>query len=759
MMNLIKGKQKIMILLCMIVILLFVSCGQNVEQKDEAAASFIDNLEDYGYIADYETMDSGSNCLLCSFCFQGDSLYYIKNMFSPESYTYTSYAFCKRKLEENSSEEILFQIKDPEGVEIHPSACSVFSDERVVLVSAIYQGEQECYMLQLLEPDGEEIYAVNITDELLKDNSSADVMKCVTDADENIYLLSRDQILVYEAEGALLFSLPAKGEQFLNMGTSNNGSVFVTQRIGEEIEVSRINVKERGYSDACRKFERDIRGELLTAGGNTAVLLDDTTGLFIFEPQNQKCTELLKWMDIGAEARVIKEIHMSDSGNVFLLLREITAADDICKLCILTRTLKSEMPSQQVITIGTANCTQLLEYAVTQYNKENLEYQIEIVDYMQGVDTESSEDIWYDAVQKLRMDIITGNAPDIIDFTQVGLDHVQLMEKGFFEDLYSYIDNSEELCRADLVQPVLEAYTTDGKLPCVPTAVYINTLAIKKSAVGDETSWTPDDFIALAGKQPADMQIIEWPTNQSILDICTGYDMDSYIDPITGKCSFDSEEFKRSLEFANSFPEENEESYRTPELLAENKLLMSRGFIADIIDIKRYDADFNGDLVFIGYPSRSGEGISSFTGRNALGITSQSENKEGAWMFIQSLFTEESQTGMYVVGIPVLQSVYDEKVAAVMQKYYDLDEDGNEIEVPGPSGSIFFQGTYAVSEAEAEQFEELMENTHKVLLGPGLEVDKIIREEAAPYFTGQKSVDEVTEIIQNRVQLYINENK
>ena len=35
----------------------------------------------------------------------------------------------------------------------------------------------------------------------------------------------------------------------------------------------------------------------------------------------------------------------------------------------------------------------------------------------------------------------------------------------------------------------------------------------------------------------------------------------------------------------------------------------------------------------------------------------------------------------------------------------------------------------------------------------------IVTEEAAPYFEGQKSVDEVADIIQRRVKTYVNENR
>lgn len=36
---------------------------------------------------------------------------------------------------------------------------------------------------------------------------------------------------------------------------------------------------------------------------------------------------------------------------------------------------------------------------------------------------------------------------------------------------------------------------------------------------------------------------------------------------------------------------------------------------------------------------------------------------------------------------------------------------------------------------------------------------EIITEEVAPYFAGQKSVDEAAEVMQNRVQLYMNESR
>ena len=47
----------------------------------------------------------------------------------------------------------------------------------------------------------------------------------------------------------------------------------------------------------------------------------------------------------------------------------------------------------------------------------------------------------------------------------------------------------------------------------------------------------------------------------------------------------------------------------------------------------------------------------------------------------------------------------------------------------------------------------------KVSEGMDEQILMIIKEEAAAYFAGQKSVDAVAGVIQSRVQLYVNENR
>ena len=61
-----------------------------------------------------------------------------------------------------------------------------------------------------------------------------------------------------------------------------------------------------------------------------------------------------------------------------------------------------------------------------------------------------------------------------------------------------------------------------------------------------------------------------------------------------------------------------------------------------------------------------------------------------------------------------------------------------------------------LSADEEKQFRGLINTTTKVM-GDNDEVMNIICEEAGAYFSGQKSLDETADIIQNRVTNYVNE--
>ena len=90
-----------------------------------------------------------------------------------------------------------------------------------------------------------------------------------------------------------------------------------------------------------------------------------------------------------------------------------------------------------------------------------------------------------------------------------------------------------------------------------------------------------------------------------------------------------------------------------------------------------------------------------------------------------------------------------------------LDETGNPI-VKDPGMTISYSDweyTYrTASREEADLVLDLIAAAKPVSYSEGNEVIAIINEEAEAYYQGQKTGDEVAEIIQSRIRVYVNEN-
>ena len=133
------------------------------------------------------------------------------------------------------------------------------------------------------------------------------------------------------------------------------------------------------------------------------------------------------------------------------------------------------------------------------------------------------------------------------------------------------------LSKDDFFENIVDSYTFDGKLVGIPKSFTLNTIVGKTSEVGDKKGWTIDDIIAYAGQHEG-ASLFEGMTKSGMLYTLLAYDLDSYIDWETGKCSFDSEDFQKVLEFVNTFPEEYDwqnDDRSTPAKIQSGEVLLN----------------------------------------------------------------------------------------------------------------------------------------------------------------------------------------
>lgn len=378
--------------------------------------------------------------------------------------------------------------------------------------------------------------------------------------------------------------------------------------------------------------------------------------------------------------------------------------------------------------------------AVRDFNTSQDEYIIELIDYSQGREIDRNQ-----AVIKLNADLATGNAPDVISLFNFHINPAIYGSKGYFEDLYPYIDADPELNREDFVQSLFKAYESDGALYQTLTSFSVLTMLTSKSIADSIPEWTFENMIALSEEKGGD---VVFGSGFSKLSFLSGIMLGvagEYVDYSSGTASFDSDGFKSLLELCNTMGKQAQSD-------DDGTSMMQFFAFSNFFELQYYEHLFGDEVSFIGYPSS--EGSVSFFGNVAdldmYSINSASMHKDAVWQFVRILLTEEYQDS-HTYEIPSnLKSLQKDKEYATIPI---IDEE-TQTEIPRQGDHDFTY--YAATDAQVEQMLELIDSATAPIYSDST-ISEIIREETQAYFNGAKTVDEVASLIQSRVSLYLGE--
>ncbi len=146
----------------------------------------------------------------------------------------------------------------------------------------------------------------------------------------------------------------------------------------------------------------------------------------------------------------------------------------------------------------------------------------------------------------------------------------QLVQKGYLEDLWPYIEKDPELGREGVSEAPLKAAEVNGGLYMLFKQVSVNTLIGPKKLIGERLGWTMAELMEAFSAMPADSTILRYGTVQrDVFFKWFSSTLNQYIDWEAGRCSFDNEEFRSSLLFMSSFPSEFGSPYTEEQLEEE----------------------------------------------------------------------------------------------------------------------------------------------------------------------------------------------
>ncbi len=346
--------------------------------------------------------------------------------------------------------------------------------------------------------------------------------------------------------------------------------------------------------------------------------------------------------------------------------------------------------------------------------------------------------------ERLLAEISSGKGPDLIDNNFV--DFHAAVRNGLIEDLNVYIENSDSLSKDMLFENILEAFTIDGVLTCIPPSFAIDGVYGRASELNGFDNWGMDAFLEYADEKQGCtvMEGSNFGQSQHYLVMLSyWFEEEKWVDYPNGKSYFNSPEFIKLLEYALNYDashdmtileETTEERWRSGKILFLNNVLVN---ISDYYALKELMGE---DMYVMGYPSLTDEHALGAVGYRGFGINYNSKVKEGAWEFIEFQLSNQEGDLKPDSGIPTMKSGYQ----GMLDKYRQYRQKQTDKEVH-------------LEELESE-FEQLIQKISFGRTGYSA-IETILVEELNTLFLEGKPVEEVAEAIHNRVQLYLDEQR
>ena len=594
-----------------------------------------------------------------------------------------------------------------------------------------------------LDPEGNCLFSKDITEQA---GRGVSLRELFVDGQGRIYIfVDNGEILMYTGDGdyhgSVSYSSPESPvpAQIKGACEGADGKIYVCVSKGS-MNIAGGNTEGQDDEDArCTLMEIDFENARLLevaanlpnvnglcAGEQYDLLLYDNRAVYGYSFAAQKSNsgsageELFVWMDSDINGYYVSHLYLLEDGRLCATVEDWL--NDDRAIVMLERTRAEEAPKREELVIVTVDGGSDLAAKAVKFSRGNSRYHLTVKTY------ESLTDL-YNA-------ILTKEPIDLIDLS--GLNVQKLTTRGLVEDLTSYMAQSEKFERSDFVDGILDVYTFDNTLAGIPTEFMVRTVVGNGAQLNNNTGLTLEELFSLADRYPG-AKAFDGVTKEEVMQYLMMFNEDTFIDWDTGTCHFDSEIFKEVLEYVSRFPDSTENGREEESLSAKvqnGKVLFTIEELYPPDIVRGYVKIFGEDAACVGFPTEDGRGGHLLLTGDAYAIAAVSEHKDAAWSFVEdSLVQEKSELyESLFINYPALKKRLNKRVEKVIETGSNLTWD------------------------EVNVMLELIPDAMPFFSVENDEIIKIINEEAPAYYSGQKEIDDVVSVIQNRVQLYVNEN-
>lgn len=385
-----------------------------------------------------------------------------------------------------------------------------------------------------------------------------------------------------------------------------------------------------------------------------------------------------------------------------------------------------------------------------------------------SVELESKPEYQDNYRDRILAEMVVGKGPDILFVSRD--DMILLQEKGLLLDISDMI--SEEV-REQMLPVALELGSPGGELVGLVTELGFETMGTSRQT-WDQDGWTVEEFIERMEEKGDWKRLFlhaygyrssgEYFFNE----IIPGQLEDlSLLDLEQGTCDFNNKKFIRILEFCKKYSsqeqnlgDENQSRKEDIRMLVEGesgaeRVPMAQGFYGFSWVVGGLYGD---ECRIVGYPTEKGSGNYVYS-PYYLVVSAKTKQQEEIRKFFDLLLKTDNQmfSGACSVRRDVLISYEVAENPFPGGEYCLVHWNPND---PEDTHWIMIEDSYIKPDLTSylEDFLEFLESSTPKPYCPS-QIENILREEGSAYFASDKSAEVTADIIQRRVQLYLDENK
>lgn len=714
--------------LILIILFLLTGCVETGSTQSELSGAATNIIP----VADFtrpivEMEDNSYNSLV------GEYLYYVNYIYGKETKQWSSQFYRKNVLD------------DTEPIQLLQDKASNY-----VLETFVVDRKQNYYCLGSEKKEGVKYYCLekwNSEDQLIYSRTFAgdsipvwkgsDLYGGIADAEGNLCLYSyTGGFYFFDTEGDFINRQTSGSIRAEEMADAGAEGIFLVAVREKDILLCPVDM-EKGIMDMQNPISVEVTGYSIPevfSGYEHGIYLSMDSHLWTYHPKTGEKAAVVDWDHswVNISDNKIEQISPLKTGGLLISMDDW--GTNGYELAAITWKDESTLPQRKAITLGVITklgAESPILNMVRDFNKQSREWKVEIIVY--------GEDSRYptsDVIDELKMQLLQGNGPDLIQLDDTDVE--SLNRQGVFENLETYFEKSDAVKLSDLLDIATESCYVDGKLIGVLPWFRLETVIAR--ADGEPDGWTYEEVLDVMEKQPEQKLEHFIGTQTGLMHFLFRSGMEEFVNMREGVSYFSDKRFIQLLERINALsltPLERNESFSQYDVWDSFLKGEYTVFTWNLYGMDSYLqlSQYLGDRIkWIGWPSHDGEPVYLTTG-SRVGINSASQNKEGAWTFLEFMLSDQSQTwgALSAFGFPVRKENFNRYLRMALAE------------------------TTVIKQKDISQMEELVAHGKFSPSRSFSPVDTILREECTEYFAGKQTAEDTANIIQDRVQLYLDE--